>query len=320
MQTPAALLEALRDPAGSFLHLLTGALVSFVDGARADIEHTLDQHLFRTVDTSVPGGRPLTANPWLRRLNLGLAVAADVLLAAVLLFACLRSIFERTFRSRYSLKVMLPKLMLAIVLIHFSLPLMQMAIDLDNALSAVALSLGDPIHADSLPWSAVISHASTVRMSATEDLFHAVFAVVLVVSVVILVLAYVVRHALLGVLVVIAPLVALCTPLPDTRGYVHIWLRLFLVTVFMQPVQLIVLRVATVMAFDDSGGLVATLYALATLYLMLKVPGAMNTAAHLETKAETLGKHAQKALQKAAFHHGGSHRTASHATHTSHAR
>ena len=44
----------------------------------------------------------------------------------------------------------------------------------------------------------------------------------------------------------------------------------------------------------------------------------MNTAAHLETKAETLGKHAQKALQKAAFHHGGARRT--HATHTSHAR
>ena len=318
MHVQLALLDALRDPAGSFVHLLTGALVRFVDGARNDIERTLALHLFRTVDTTVPGGRPLTANPGLRRLNLGLAIAADVLLAAVLLFACLRSMFERSFRSRYSLKVMLPRLMLAIVLIHFSLPLMQMAIDLDNALSAVALSLGDPIHADSLPWSAVISHESTLRMSVAEDLFHAVFAVVLVVSVLILVLAYVIRHALLGVLVVIAPLAALCTPLPDTRGYTHTWLRLFMVTVFMQPVQLVVLHVATVMAFDDSGGLVGTLYALATLYLMLKVPGAMNTAAHLETKAETLGKHAQKALEKVAFHHGGSHR--SHATHTSHAR
>jgi hypothetical protein len=59
-------------------------------------------------------------------------------------------------------------------------------------------------------------------------------------------------------------------------------------TVFMQAVQLIILRVAVTTEFDSSGGLITTIYALATLWLLLKVPGAMNTSAHLESKAHTM--------------------------------
>lgn len=305
-----ALLQALRDPLGSFVHLLTGALVHFVDGARSDIELALQRYLFTTTDTTVPG-RPFTANPSLQRLNHGLALATDVLVGAVLVFACLRSMWERSLRARYSLKVMLPRLMLAIVLAHVSLTLTQMGIDVDNALSRVALGLGGSTTVSDLPWAPSLGHAALERVSIAQDLFHAVFAVVLVIAVVILVLAYVVRYALLAVLVVVAPLAGLCTALPETRSYARSWLRLFVVTAMMQPIQLIVLRVAGALAFDPSGGLVQTLYALATLFLMLKVPGALNTASHLETKAETLAHRVERSLHRALLpaHH------ASRATH-----
>jgi hypothetical protein len=302
--TTVALLPSLMDPLGGFVHLLSGALGHFVDGARADIEGVLRRYLFRTVDTTAVQPRPLTDNPGLRRLNLGLAVACDLLLTAVLLIASLRGIFERTgYRARYSLKVMLPRLLLAIVLVHFSLPLLAMALDLGNALCAVALSLGDEMQVDGLPWSPVIGPPAVARMSVGQDLFHAVFAVAVVIALVILVLAYVVRHALLCVLIVVAPLAALCTVLPDTRGHARGWMRLFTVTVAMQPVQLIVLRVAEVIAVDAGGGLVQSLYALATLFLMLKVPGALNVAAHLETKAETIGHRLERSVHRA-VHHG----------------
>jgi hypothetical protein len=302
--TTVALLPSLMDPLGGFVHLLSGALGHFVDGARADIEGVLRRYLFRTVDTTADHPRPLTDNPGLRRLNLGLAVACDLLLTAVLLIASLRGIFERTgYRARYSLKVMLPRLLLAIVLVHFSLPLLAMALDLGNALCAVALSLGDEMQVDGLPWSPVIGPPAVARMSVGQDLFHAVFAVAVVIALVILVLAYVVRHALLCVLIVVAPLAALCTVLPDTRGHARGWMRLFTVTVAMQPVQLIVLRVAEVIAVDAGGGLVQSLYALATLFLMLKVPGALNVAAHLETKAETIGHRLERSVHRA-VHHG----------------
>lgn len=302
MVAAPGLLDSLRDPLGSFLHLLTGALAHFIDGSRGDIENTLERHLFSTVDTSVPGSRPLTENPSLRRLNLAMALATDILVGGVVLFASLRAMWEHSLRARYSLKVMLPRLLLALVLIHASLPLMQMGIDLDNAMCKVALSLGNELRVDGLPWSPVVSEAAANRISLSQDLFHGVLGMVVVVALVILVLAYVLRHAMLGVLIVMAPLAGLMTALPETKSYSRTWLRLFLVTVFMQAVQLIVLRVAGIVGLDEGGGLVQTLDALATLYLMLKVPGALSEASHLETKAETLGKHFEKAVRKSAMH------------------
>ena len=49
-----AFLDAVRDPAGTFLHLLVSALAHFVDGARSEIERALTRYLFTTVDTSTP--------------------------------------------------------------------------------------------------------------------------------------------------------------------------------------------------------------------------------------------------------------------------
>lgn len=307
-----ALLDTLRHPEHAFVQMLAGALGQFVDGARADIEGVLGRYLFSTVDISSATPRSFTDNPALRPLNLSLAVAADILVGAVLLVASLRSIFEHSLRARYSLKVVLPRLLLALVLVHFSLPLMQMGIDLDNALSAVALHLGSELRVDGMPWSPVVSDAAVRHISVTQDIFHGVLAVVVVIALVILVLAYLLRHALLSILVVVAPVAGLLTVLPDTRGYARTWMRLFTVTVMMQPLQLLVLRVAVAIGDANGGGVVETLEALVTLFLMLKVPGALNTAAHLETKAETLGKHLARSMRRQALGHVGHHPPAHH--------
>lgn len=303
-----AFLQALRDPAGWVVHLVVGVLTHFIDGARHDVESVLQRYLFSTVDTSVSYARAFTDNPPLRHLTFGLALAMDVLLVAVLVIGLLRGIFEHTsYRARYSLKVLLPRLLLAVALVHFSLPLAQMAIDLDNALGQVAAGLGGAMHVDGLPWSSSLSAPLVANMSVTQDIFHAVFVVGLVIALVLLVLSYVVRYALLSVLIVVSPVAAVCSVLPDTRSYARTWLRLFMVTVFMQAVQLVVLRVAMTLAFDNSGfGLVQTFYGLATLVLMLKVPGALNTASHLETKTKTLGHHVERAFKHAV------HTTAAH--------
>jgi TrbL/VirB6 plasmid conjugal transfer protein len=316
-----ALLDTLRNPGQAFLKMIADALAKFVDGARLDIETELDKYLFRTVDLTGGAPRPITDNPALRGLNLRMALAGDVLVGAVVLFSSLRAMWERSTRAHYGLKAVLPRLLLALVLMHFSLPLMQMGVDLDNALCRVAMEAGQPLSSAAMPWSPAISSAAVQHISAEQDLFHAVFSVALVIALVILVLAYILRHALLGVLIVMAPLAGLCTVLHETTSYARTWLRLFLVTVFMQAVQLIVLRVATEVAADGGGGLAQTLEALATLFLMLKVPGALNEASHLETKAETIAKHAQKAVHKLVFPHhtahrsstgAGSHRAAAH--------
>ncbi len=301
--------QAITDPVAFVLSALVGLLGHLVSMARLDMVEVLDRFLFRTVDPTVAGSRPLTANPDIARLNVALAVAVDVMIALVVVLTSLRSVFERSMRARYDLKAILPRVLLAVVLAHGSLLFMQMAIDLNNALDGVALSLGGPLTWDNLPWSPSLAPRTIAGLVTGQDLFQVLLAVGLVVAVAILALTYVIRAALLNVLIVTAPLAALLGVMPDTRTHARTWVRLFAGTLFMQAVQLIVLRVAVTTAFDSTGGVTTTIYALATLWLMLKVPGAMSTGVHLENKAHTmmhtLERSAKRALTPA--HHPAHH-------------
>jgi hypothetical protein len=280
--------HAVTDPVGFLLSSLVGLLGHLVSMARVDMGGVLDRFLFRTVDPTVAGNRPITANPNLAKLNLGLALAVDAMVALVVALSSLRSIFERSMRAKYDLKAILPRVLLAVALAHGSLLFMQMAIDLNNALGSVALGLGGPVNGDNLPWSPSLAPATLAQLVTGQDLFEAILSVALIAAMAILVLTYVIRTALLNVLIVTAPLAALLSVLPDTRGHARSWLRLFMGTVFMQAVQLIILRVAVTTEFDSNGGLISTVYALATLWILLKVPGAMSTGTHLENKAHTM--------------------------------
>jgi hypothetical protein len=298
MPSPSSIGHALSDPLGAVLQLLTGVLAHVVSTAHVDLDSVLNRYLFSTVDPST--GHALTSNPNLLHLNGTMVVAADVLVAAVVLFASLRSMFEhQNLRPRYTLKVVLPRLLAAIVLVHGSMYFMQMAVDLNNAIGAVAMSMGGALSLDHMPWSSPLDPASVQSIQVGQDLFAAIFAVALVVALVILTLSYVVRTALLEVLIVLAPLASLCTVLPDTRSYARRWLRLFVVTVFMQAVQLIVLRVATTTGFAATNGIAASLYGLASLWIMLKVPGALHAASHFESRANTIGHQVERAARRA---------------------
>jgi hypothetical protein len=292
------IIQDIRDPLGAVLQLLTGVLSHFISSARSELDSELTRYLFTTVDPSSPG-RALTTNPAVAHLNLGMAIAADALVGAVVVFASLRSMFEHSLYARYALKVMIPRLLLAIVLVHGSIFFIQMAIDLNNALASVALSLGGPVSVDVLPWSGSLSDAAVSAMQASQDLFHAVFAIAVVVAVVLLVLSYVIRTALLEVLIVLAPLAAILMVLPETRRWSDAWLRLFLVALFTQALQLIILRVATAAGFGSGTDIAGSLYGLATLWILLKVPGTLHAATHVESKAHTVARHVERSVRRA---------------------
>jgi hypothetical protein len=312
MQSLPGIVQGIRDPLGSILQLLTGVLSHFIATARADLDSELGRYLFTTVDPTGGGTHALTANPVIAHLNDSIALVADVLVGAVVLYASLRSIFEHSIRARYALHLVIPRVMAAIVLVHGSIYFIQMAVDLNNAIGGVAESLGGPLTIDTLPWSGSMSAATVSIIQGSQDLFHAIFALGVVVAVVILVLSYVIRMAMLDILVVLAPLAALCSALPDTRRYAATWLRLFMVAVFMQSIQLIILRVAISVGFGAGSGIAESLFALAILWIVLKVPGTLHAATHVETKAHTAMRHVQRSMHKALApaHHVVRHRTA----------
>ncbi|MGH7610484.1 MAG: conjugal transfer protein TrbL family protein [Candidatus Dormibacteria bacterium] len=278
-------------------HLLGSAISQFVNSSRDALDGALRSYLFGTYDASQPGSHlPFTDTPGVAGLNHLLAAVVGALLLAVLLYSSLRTVISAG-DARHQLQLMLPRILLAVAMGALSLPLIQQAVNLNNALSAVVTGDG-ALNLANLPWASPLS--SSALSSAGTNLFLLAFAAALVVAVVILVLAYVVRYTLLAVLSATAPLAALAWVLPETRGFARQWLRLLVVALFTQFAQLSVLRVAEALAFARHQTVVGGLYAFAALYLTLRVPGALNVAAHFGSSAEGAGRRWARALRRVA--------------------
>jgi hypothetical protein len=97
-----------------------------------------------------------------------------------------------------------------------------------------------------------------------------------------------------------APLAGIAWILPETRAFGRQWLRLLVVALFMQFIQLLVLRTAVALAFARSHGVAGMLYAFAAVYLTLRVPGALNVASHFATSAAGAGRRWTRAAKRLA--------------------
>ena len=115
-------------------------------------------------------------------------------------------------------------------------------------------------------------------------------------------IAYLVRYAILIVLAITAPLAGLFFLLPETHHLSKMWTTQFTTNLFMQPAQLFVLTIG--FALERGGGTtVHHLFALASLLIVFKVPGALGgseKAAHkLQSSVESAFHHIEHALVKA---------------------
>jgi hypothetical protein len=277
-------------PASGLLSSTLGGLIGqllseFSSSGRNDVLGLLDRYLFSTFDVSRPGSQPLTTNPALTGLNHAFCLAGDTLLVLVVIAVAMRAILDRSLYSQYGLRAILPRVLVGVIVMHASLYLIQMAIDLNNALASFAAGAGG----GSMPWTGPLSPSALTSSSLAQDLFEIVVVLALVVTVALLAIAYVVRMAVLQLLVATAPLAGLATILPETRGYARTWGRLLVVALFMQAAQVTVLRVATVTGLAAGGGLGASLYALATLWVSLKVPRFLASAAQAPGSIGAIG-------------------------------
>ena len=278
-----------------FSGLVTGFFNNLINDVRDSVAGTVETYLLSTHDLSTLVPRPLTEEPALQAMfHLTLAMA-DLLLVLIFTWAFLRSQWERGFRAHYTLKVILPRAMAAIVMAHFGLLFGQMAIDLNNAMVHAIWTQPFPGGTPRFPWMFAMDSAFG------QPLFQIVIRLAIAVMLVIVALTYVMRFALLAVLLGVAPLAAICMILPETKRYAQSWLRVFLLTVFMQFGQVLVLRFASLFADQIGTRPVEALYGVAVLYLMIKVPGLMNASAHLEGKTEHLAESVVKKGIKSAM-------------------
>src|SRR5256712_947424 len=278
-----------------FSALITGFFNNLINDVRDSIAGTVETYLLSTHDLSTLTPRPLTDEPTLQAMfHLTLAIA-DLLLVLVFTWAFLRSLWERSFRAHYTLKAILPRAMAAIAMGHFALLFGQMAIDLNNALVHAVWTQPLPGGPARLPWTFALANGFG------QPLFEVVIRLAIAVMLVIVAPTYVIRFALLAVLLAVAPLASICMILPETKRFAQSWLRIFLLTVFMQFGQVLVLRFASLFADQIGARPLEALYGVAVLYLLIKVPGLMNASSHVESKAQHFAEGLAKKAVKSAL-------------------
>jgi hypothetical protein len=219
---------------------------------------------------------------------------ANVALVLVTLWAAYRIMWGHGLRSQYTARILLPRLMMGVVLINFSLPLFQMAVDATNTLSGAAQSF---VRLDDLSsWAASFRHdpnAGALEIITTAALAVAYDA---------LAIAYLIRYAALVVLAITAPLAGLLFMLPETHHISKLWVSHFSTNLLMQPMQLFVLAIGFGLERDGVSP-VHHLFALASMVIAFKVPGALGgteKAAHkLQSSVDSAFHHIEHALAKA---------------------
>jgi hypothetical protein len=217
-------------------------------------------------------GQDRVGDLWL----ISLGIADGLLILFVLAGAALVMTHE-TLHTRYALKEMLPRIALAAILVNASLSLSGQMISAANALSAGFLAGGvDPAEA-----SLQLKHF-ILGAIAGSGIFVILLGLVAAALAVFLFILYVVRAALILILVAGAPLMLLTHALPQTDGLARLWWRGMTAALGVQVAQALVLATA-VRVFFSSGGrealglsvtgnLVDLLVCLSLFWILIKIP------------------------------------------------
>ncbi len=244
--------------------------------------------------TDFETGGDFVNNMTIQRFEPKVQLVADAALVLIALWASYRIMWGHGLFTQYTARILLPRLFMATVLINFSLPLFQMSVGATNAVSEAVRSFNT--HDDLA--SFVASYTSDPNAGTWEILTTGGLAA----GYGVLAISYLVRYAILIVLAITAPLAALLFMLPETNHYSKLWASHFTTNLVMQPAQLFVLSVGFALERDGISP-VHHLFALASLLIVFKVPGAMGgaeKAAHkLESTVSTAFKHLGHALAKA---------------------
>jgi hypothetical protein len=220
---------------------------------------------------------------------------ADGALVLVVMWASYRIMWSHGLASQFTARALLPRLFMAAILINFAMPMFQAVVSVSNTLSDTVYRFG------SIPdWNGWLH---TFSVNPQDGIWQLLTTAVLVLGYDVLAVAYLVRYTILVFLAISAPIAGLLFVLPDTTHLAKMWRKLFVTSLFMQPIQLFVLSIG--FALEGSGMTpIHHLFAMASLLIVFRVPGAMGSAEKIAHKLESamhtgLG-HLEHAVVKAA--------------------
>ena len=205
---------------------------------------------------------------------------------------------------------LLPQLLLAVGAAHFSLTFVQWFIDGENALSAGVIQVA------SLTMLTNVL-VGLFRLNVVQNGWI-LYVLVLVLGIMDILVAWqmLLRLAFLIFLIALAPLGILCYGLPQTQRWGRLWMNNFIITVFVQFFQVVLLALggmfvsallagtgdlSNIFAFDTDPGkpILTALSSIAIFFLVLKLPGMLREWA-LQGVANQAGTASLEAAQGAA--------------------
>lgn len=242
-----------------------------------------------TTDIEKPG-QDFVSSAVIKDFEPTVQLVADSLLILVVIWASYRIMWGHGVRTQFTARVLLPRVFLAGVLINFSQPMFQAAVTASNTLCGVITNF------QTIPdWS---HWWHTFTVNPQDSVFEVVTTMALVLGYDVLAVAYIVRYTVLILLAISAPLAGLLLVMPETAYLAKAWRKLFVVNLFMQPVQLFVIAIG--FGLENSGfNPLRHAFALAALLVVFKVPGAMGSAENVAHKLESLIHHGATQVEHA---------------------
>src|SRR5450759_1799922 len=212
--------------------------------------------------TDFETGKDFVSNVTIHRFDPSVQLVSDSALVLVVVVACYKLMWGHGVKTQYTVRALLPRLLMGTLLINFSLPLFQLAVHASNVACDAIQSFG------TIPnWN---TWWDNYRLDQTHGVWQFITTGALVAGYDVLAVAYLVRYAILIVLAITAPIAGLLFTLPDTHYLAKQWASSFVTNLLMQPAQLFVLAIGFGL---ESGGHtpVHHLFALASLLIVFKV-------------------------------------------------
>jgi hypothetical protein len=183
-------------------------------------------------------------------------------------------------RSRYTVKDLLPRLVVGFIAAHLSQLLCSTLVELANGLTdALAVNVN---HDSALDAVKTHLHAASDK---TVPLLFAVLATIIIVLIVSTAFSVIVRFAVLLVLTSIAPVALACHALPQTDPAARLWWRSFLGCAAVPTLQAVTLTAGHWMLLDpahllpvfglpgEPGELLTLLIVIVLLWTTVRIPG-----------------------------------------------
>jgi hypothetical protein len=232
-----------------------------------------------TLGSTVLATPDLTSNPQVQAVWTTSLVAANAVFVLFIVGGGLIVASRETLQTRYGLKEVLPRLAVAGVVTNISLIVCGKAIETANALTAVIAGQG----VDG-PAAATAINQALAKTAQGSNFLVSLLILAALVMVIIVVNMFILRIAMLVLLIGVAPLALLCHATPQTEGLAYAWWRALGACLAIQVGQAVIL-LATLKVFltptgpttlgvpSDRDGLLGILVCLSMLWLLIKLPG-----------------------------------------------